>query len=70
MLHFLCGFIVRDSGSKDVFVHISALERSDIGTLGEEQAVVVDLVEGRKGPGAEAMQRCAWSRAGPTQKRA
>jgi cold shock CspA family protein len=48
MLHFLHGFIVRDSGGKDVFAHVSALERSDISTLGEGQAVVVD-VRGPKG---------------------
>jgi cold shock protein len=43
------GFIARDSGGKDVFVHISALERSGITTLGEGQQVIVDVVEGRKG---------------------
>jgi cold shock protein len=43
------GFIVRDSGGKDVFVHISALERSGITTLGEGQEVIVEVVEGRKG---------------------
>ena len=48
MLHFLYGFIARDSGGKDVFAHVSALERSDISTLGEGQAVVVD-VRGPKG---------------------
>jgi CspA family cold shock protein len=43
------GFIARDSGGRDVFVHISALERSGITTLGEGQQVIVDVVEGRKG---------------------
>ncbi len=43
------GFIARDSGGKDVFVHISALERSGITSLGEGQQVIVDFVEGRKG---------------------
>jgi cold shock protein len=42
------GFIALD-GSKDVFVHISALERSGLTSLGEGQHVVVDVVEGRKG---------------------
>jgi cold shock protein len=42
------GFIARDSGSKHVFVHISALERSGIAALDEGQPVV-DVVEGRKG---------------------
>jgi cold shock protein len=45
------GFITLD-GSKDVFVHISALERSGLTSLGEGQHVVVDVVEGRKGPEA------------------
>jgi cold shock protein len=43
------GFIARDSGGKDVFVHISALERSGITSLIEGQPVIVDFVEGRKG---------------------
>ena len=43
------GFIARDGGGKDVFVHISALERSGLTSLGEGQPVVVDVVEGRKG---------------------
>jgi cold shock protein len=46
------GFIVLDSGGKDVFVHISALERSGIEGLSEGQTVVLDVVEGRKGPEA------------------
>jgi cold shock protein len=43
------GFIARDSGGKDVFVHVSALERSGISILDDGQAVIVDVVEGRKG---------------------
>jgi CspA family cold shock protein len=43
------GFIARDAGRKDVFVHISALERSGIASLSEGQHVIVDVVEGRKG---------------------
>ena len=43
------GFIARDSGGKDVFIHISALERSGITSLAEGQPVIVDIVEGRKG---------------------
>ena len=37
------------TAGKDVFVHISALERSGIASLNEGQPVVVDIVEGRKG---------------------
>ena len=43
------GFIARDGGGKDVFVHISALERSGLTNLGERQHIIVDVVEGRKG---------------------
>jgi len=43
------GFIARDSGGKDVFVHISALERSGLTALNEGDRVTVDIVEGRKG---------------------
>src|SRR5215469_1276403 len=53
---------------QNMLVHVSALERSDIGTLGDGQDVVVDCCRGPKGPGADAGQGCAWSRLGPTQK--
>jgi cold shock protein len=43
------GFIALNGGGKDVFVHISVLERSGLVSLGEGQQVVVDVVEGRKG---------------------
>ena len=46
------GFIALANGVKDVFVHVSALERSGIEGLSEGQRVVVDVVEGRKGPEA------------------
>jgi cold shock protein len=46
------GFVAPNSGGKDVFVHVSALERSGIEGLSEGQTVVVDVVEGRKGPEA------------------
>ena len=45
------GFISLDGGN-DVFVHVSALERSRITSLAEGQPVIVDVVEGRKGPEA------------------
>jgi cold shock protein len=43
------GFIALDGGGKDVFVHVSALERSGLAGVGEGDRVVVDVVEGRKG---------------------
>ena len=45
------GFIVRDRGGKDIFVHASALNRAGISDLAEGQRVAVDMVEGGKGPG-------------------
>ena len=41
------GFIQPEGGSKDVFVHISAVERSGLGTLSEGQRVSFDVVEER-----------------------
>ena len=43
------GFIARDSGAEDVFVHISALERCGLTDLSEGDRVIVDIAEGRKG---------------------
>jgi CspA family cold shock protein len=50
------GFIVLDSGGKDVFVHASALDRAGIMNLSEGQRVFVGIVEGRKGPEACSVQ--------------
>ncbi|HTO51135.1 MAG TPA: cold-shock protein [Burkholderiales bacterium] len=43
------GFIQPDDGSKDVFVHISAVERAGLGTLSENQKVSFDLEKGNNG---------------------
>jgi cold shock protein len=42
------GFIQPESGSKDVFVHISAVERAGMSTLNEGQKVSFDIVADRK----------------------
>jgi cold shock protein len=42
------GFIQPDAGSKDVFVHISAVERAGLSTLNEGQKVTFDIVEDRR----------------------
>jgi CspA family cold shock protein len=41
------GFIQPSDGSKDVFVHISAVERAGLGTLVEGQRVSFDLATER-----------------------
>ncbi len=43
------GFIQPDDGQKDVFVHISAVERSGMGQLNEGQKVSFDLERGQQG---------------------
>jgi CspA family cold shock protein len=43
------GFIQPDDGSKDVFVHISAVERAGLNGLNEGQKVTFDLESGRQG---------------------
>ncbi|MBI3439613.1 MAG: cold-shock protein [Proteobacteria bacterium] len=43
------GFIAPEGGSKDVFVHISALERSGLRSLNEGQKVSFDLEKDRQG---------------------
>jgi len=43
------GFIQPADGSKDVFVHISAVERSGMGSLHEGQKVSFDLERGQQG---------------------
>jgi CspA family cold shock protein len=42
------GFIQPDDGSKDVFVHISAVERSGMQSLSEGQKVSFDVVADRR----------------------
>ena len=46
------GFIIRDTSAEDVFVHVSALERSGLTGLSEGDRVIVDIADGRKGPEA------------------
>ncbi|WP_135503692.1 cold-shock protein [Roseovarius aestuariivivens] len=43
------GFIAPDEGGKDVFVHISQVERSGLTGLADNQKVGYDLQEGRDG---------------------
>jgi CspA family cold shock protein len=43
------GFITPQDGSKDVFVHISAVERAGLATLAENQQVSFDVETGKNG---------------------
>ena len=43
------GFIAPDDGGNDVFVHISAVERSGMTGLADDQKVEFELEEGRDG---------------------
>ena len=46
------GFIEPSDGGKDVFIHISALERAGIGSLNEGQKIEYEVVVGRNGKSA------------------
>ena len=47
------GFLTRDDGEKDVFVHHSAIQGQGFKSLTEGQRVEFDVVQGQKGPAAE-----------------
>lgn len=50
------GFISLDDGSKDVFVHHSAIQMEGFKTLAEGQKVEFEVVQGTKGPAAEKVR--------------
>ncbi len=43
------GFIAPDDGGKDVFVHISAVERAGLTGLTDNQKIEFELIDGRDG---------------------
>ena len=47
------GFITPEDGSKDCFVHHSAIQGNGYKSLSEGQKVEFDVVQGQKGPAAE-----------------
>ena len=55
------GFLAREDGEKDVFVHHSAIQQTDGGfrSLAEGEAVEFDVVDGEKGPAAENVTKVA-----------
>ena len=51
------GFVTPDDGSKDVFVHYSAIQGDGFKSLKEGQAVEFEITQGPKGPQASNVNR-------------
>ncbi len=50
------GFISPEDGSKDVFVHVTAVEQAGMGSLAEGQKVSFDIQPDDRGPKAVNLQ--------------
>jgi cold shock protein len=62
------GFITRDNGEKDVFVHHSAIQSTGFRTLNDGERVEFDVVQGQKGPAAENVIRLDPQPSAPQQR--
>jgi CspA family cold shock protein len=51
------GFIRRDEGGKEIYVHYSAIVGEGFRTLSEGETVEFDLIEGERGPEARNVRR-------------
>ena len=51
------GFITPEDGSKDVFVHHSAIDGEGFRSLREGQAVEFEITQGPKGPQASSVKK-------------
>ena len=51
------GFITPDDGSKDVFVHHTAIQSQGFRTLQEGEAVEFEITQGQKGPAAANVRK-------------
>ena len=51
------GFITREDGEKDCFVHHTAIQGEGYKTLNEGETVEFDVVQGPKGPAAANVRR-------------
>ena len=49
------GFIRPDDGTRDVFVHVSAVTTSGLGTLNEGQRVTFEIEDDKRGKGPKAV---------------
>ncbi|WP_066095288.1 transcription antiterminator/RNA stability regulator CspE [Xanthomonas massiliensis] len=50
------GFVTRDNGAPDAFVHFRAIQSSGFKSLQEGQKVSFSVTQGQKGPQAENVQ--------------
>jgi len=55
------GFIEREDGGGDVFVHFSAIQMEGFKTLNEGDEVSFEIVDGARGPQASNVMRAAAS---------
>lgn len=51
------GFISKDGGDKDIFVHYSAVQSDGYKTLDQDEEVTFDIVDGERGPTATNVVR-------------
>jgi CspA family cold shock protein len=49
------GFIKPDDGGRDIFVHVTAVERAGLATLAEGQRIAYDIEPDKKGKGPKAV---------------